>query len=62
MQKKRYRLTIMWDPVSGEVTHLSEEFSDLDNIVFEINGFRLKIPKELQKEMEDINIEILGLS
>jgi ABC-type cobalt transport system substrate-binding protein len=61
-KKKRYVLTIIWDPLSGDIEHLAEEFSDLDKIVFEINGYRLNLSKELQKEMETINTEILGLS
>ena len=60
--KKRYVLKIVWDPVDGEIEELSEEFSDLDSVVFQINGYILDLDKELMKELEGMNTEILGLS
>jgi len=60
--EKRYVLTIVWNPETGEIEHLSEEFSDLEVISFEINGHKLDLDDDLIEELESMNTEILGIS
>jgi hypothetical protein len=60
-KRKVYKLKIIWSEDLG-VTHLSEEFSDLDKIRFEVNGELLDVPEEMQREVDKINSDILGLS
>tara|TARA_R100000808_G_scaffold24907_2_gene59244 strand:- start:1819 stop:2145 length:327 start_codon:yes stop_codon:yes gene_type:complete len=54
MAIKTYELRIVYDTETGEVEHLSEDFSDADTLSFEIDGRLIKVPRKLQKLIDRI--------
>ena len=62
MAVKKYNLKIVYDINTGEVTHLSESFSDLDKVNFEVDGRIIAVPEEMQVMINEIAEDILGIS
>ena len=59
---KQYILKRIWSLDEDELIHLSEEFSDLETYTFDINGAKVKPPKEMQKILNDLDDWTLGMS
>tara|TARA_R100000152_G_C6753569_1_gene177331 strand:+ start:902 stop:1090 length:189 start_codon:yes stop_codon:yes gene_type:complete len=62
MAIKKYNLKIIYDTKTGDIEHLSEDFSDLDILNFEIDGKSVAVPKELQEMIQEICEDELGIS
>ena len=61
MALKKYNLKIVYNVKTGEITHLSEHHSDLDIINFEVDGRLVRVPREMQKLIEDFYDDNLGI-
>ena len=62
MAIKKYSLRIKYDSSTGEITHLSESFSDLDRVTFEVDGVMIDVPEEMQIMINKIAEDNLGVS
>ena len=58
---KKYILKMIWDMNDDELLHLSEEFSDLDKLNFEIDGRIIAAPEGMIEYLIDTQ-EILGIT
>jgi len=58
---KKYILKMIWDMNDDEILHLSEEFSDLDKLKFEIDGEIIAAPEGMVEYLTDTQ-EILGIA
>ena len=58
---KKYILKMIWDMNKDELMHLSEEFSDLDKLNFEIDGKIIAAPEGMIKYLVDTD-QILGIT
>ena len=58
---KKYILKMIWDMNKDELMHLSEEFSDLDNLNFEIDGEIIAAPEGMMEYLVDTD-QILGIT
>ena len=59
---KQYILKMIWSMDEDELIHLSEEFSDIETYTFDIDGKKVKPPKEMQKILNDLDDWTLGMS
>jgi len=58
---KKYILKMIWDMNKDELMHLSEEFSDLDKLNFEIDGEIIAAPEGMIEYLVDTD-QILGIT
>lgn len=58
---KKYILKMIWDMNKDELMHLSEEFSDLDKLNFEIDGEIIAAPEGMMEYLVDTD-QILGIA
>lgn len=58
---KKYILKMIWDMNKDELMHLSEEFSDLDKLNFEIDGKIIAAPEGMMEYLVDTD-QILGIT
>jgi len=58
---KKYILKMIWDMNKDELMHLSEEFSDLDKLNFEIDGEIIAAPEGMMEYLVDTD-QILGIT
>lgn len=52
---------MIWDMNKDELMHLSEEFSDLDKLNFEIDGKIIAAPEGMMEYLVDTD-QILGIT
>ena len=62
--KKEYILKVVFDDKEEEIELLTEycDLIDCEDAVFEIDGVEINIPKDLVKELRNIDSDILGVS
>ena len=61
MAVKKYSLKIIYNVNTGEITHLSESFSDVNKVNLEVYGEVIEIPLEMQEMIEEMCEDILGV-
>ena len=57
--KKEYILKIIW--CDDEVSHLSEQYSELDKFNFEVDGKLIEVPESMYKYLNNCD-DTLGVS
>jgi len=60
--KKEYVLRIVWTKDQDQIEHLSEEYSGVDIIKFEVDGKYIEPPEAMQKILREISTDTLGIS
>ena len=59
--KKEYILRIVWSNNSDEIEHLSESYSGVERIRFEVDGKFVEPPEDMQKILRNHSTDILGI-
>ena len=62
MALKKYVLKIFYDPITDEIMHLSEQFSDCDQYKLIVNDEEIDVPEEMQEYLEDLDLDDMGVS
>lgn len=59
--KREYVLRIIWTKDQDEIEHLSEEYSGVERVRFEIDGNYVEPPEDMQQILRKINSDTLGI-
>ena len=59
--KKEYILRIVWSKDQDELEHLSESYSGVERIRFEVDGRLVEPPEHMQKILRKHDTDTLGI-
>ena len=60
--EKKYILKIYYNTITGEISHLSERFSDCDEYRLVVDDKEVSIPEDMQEYLSKVNSCDIGVS